>query len=252
MHPSIDIIETKANLGFAEGNNVGIKAALSRGASHILLLNNDTLVDPHLIEAFLAQNDPIMGGKIYLESDRSRLDHIGGIWQPDQAGFNLIGARALDDGQFEDPIEVDYACGACLFVKREVFATVGLLEPKFFLFWEESDFCFRAKKAGYPTTFCPKAKIYHKVSASFSGKAHTHYFYWRNRWLFVERNFKGREKRCIKRKIRRELIHILKLYLIKSLIRRQDKNLKEYRSALLGSYHYFTKRFGNAPPKVFK
>lgn len=249
---TLQIIETGENLGFAEGNNVGIKAALEQGASHLLLLNNDTLVDPDLIEAFLEQNDPIMGGKIYLESDRKRLDHIGGIWQPKKAGFNLIGARALDEGQFEKPMDLDYACGACLFFQREVLETVGLLEKKFFLFWEESDLCFRAKKMGYTTTFCPKAKIYHKVSASFSGKAHTHYFFWRNRWLFVERNFSGDVRKKAKRQIGRELLHIGKLYLIKSLLRRSDKNLKEYRSALLGSYHYFRKRFGNAPPQVFK
>lgn len=250
--PCYTLIETGENLGFAGGNNVGIEAALKAGATHVLLLNNDTVVDKGFLDAFLKQNDPIMGAKIYLESDPNRFDHIGGRWNKAAAKFDLIGAREVDQGQYDEPCNLDYACGACLFIKKEVLETVGLLENAFFLFWEESDFCARAKNAGFLVRLCPQAKIWHKVSASFSGKAHTHYFYWRNRWLYMQRNLNGKEKQRSGTIAMRELLHILKLYLIKSLFRRSAKNRAEYRSALIGSYHYATRRFGNAPESIYK
>lgn len=190
------LLETGCNLGYAGGNNVGIRYALMHGATHILLLNNDTIVDPGLLQAFLAGQAEILGAKVYLHSDPHRLDHLGGRWDPKRAVFDLVGKGQLEDGvRYESPIELDYACGACLFIHKRVFETIGLLEPRFFLFWEEADFCLRAKRAGLRTQLCPQAKVRHKGSASLTkDKPLTTYFWWRGRLLWIHKHCTRREK----------------------------------------------------------
>ena len=201
-YPNTKLIPTHQNLGFAEGNNVGIRYALAKGADYIMLLNNDTTVDPEFLTAFLFQNDDIMGPKLYTAQDKNRFDHLGGIWNPEKGHFDLIAAGEIDDGSHDEPESVDYVCGACLIAKRAVFETTGLLEPQFFLYWEESDFCARAKKLGFIIKTCPKSKVYHKVSASFTGgKPHTTYYDWRGRLLWIKRNCSTKEKRHLLRKV---------------------------------------------------
>ncbi len=261
--PQVHRIESKTNLGCAEGNNLGIRCALERGADYLLLLNNDTDPDPGMLAAFYAARSPdsILGAKLYLYDKPDIFDHLGGRWDPQTATFDLIANRMQDDHKsWEEPMELDYVCGAALFAPRAVFETVGLLEPRFFLIWEESDFCFRARRAGFTAKLCPQAKVRHKVSASFvGGKPHSTYFWWRNRLLFIERNCSLEEKRRLFRTIVfPEALHILKLFLLKTALlylsppsKREAKknNLRKQRAALLGVRDYLLKRFGNVPAR---
>lgn len=270
--PTVTVLETGENLGFAGGNNVGIEYALKQGADWIFLLNNDTVVDPHIFEAFrkTASKQPevgIWGAKIYLFDKPNQFDHFGGNWNPRTANFDLIGYRAVEDGKsWEKPVKMDYACGAALFIKKDVFEKIGLLEPRYFLFWEESDFCFRAAKAGFATFLCPGAKVRHKVSASCPGKAHTSYFWWRNRLLWIERNCSREEKRRLffrvllpeLFKLRRHLLvkglqlKLLSLFIDKTKLSERIKKHQRYRASWQGVKDYYGRRFGNAPPSIFK
>lgn len=258
LFPHITLIETGKNLGFAEGNNVGIRYAMERGAKTLFLLNNDTIVDPEILNAFHStfQKYPeagILGAKNYLFDSPNQFDHFGGMWNKKRANFDMVGHRIFDDGiSWEEEKTLDYVCGCSFFVKREVIEKVGLLEAKFFLIWEESDFCFRAKKRGFLSMTCPKAKIWHKVSASFSGKPQSTYFWWRNRLLWIERNCSRAEKWTISFTILLpEILKILKLTFLKSLQNlfsptpeRQMRQLR-YRAALSGVKDYLLRRFGN-------
>ncbi len=245
------LIETGKNLGYAEGNNVGIKRALEQGADYIFILNNDTRVEPNILESFLKRDLPIQGGTAHLMDKPHLLDHLGGNWNVKKGTFDLVGARA-PASQWTAPMTLDYVCGVALFVKAEVFKEVGLFDPRFFLFWEESDWCFRAKKKRYTINTCPEAKLYHKVSASFTGgKPHTSYFWWRNRLLWIEKNCPSSK---LKRKIIKEALHTLKLYLLKSLQYPFSKKtverrlrLRTYRAILCGVRDYFFRRFGPGP-----
>jgi GT2 family glycosyltransferase len=262
-HPHVPIFETGKNLGFAGGNNVALEWAIDK-SEWILLLNNDTAVDPSFLEAFLAAakeqpNAKILGAKIYRYSDKNRIDHLGGFWNPSIAEFESPASNQLDDGiSFEAMQQVDYVCGAALFMHASVPKTIGLLEPNFFLFWEETDFCIRAKKAGFEVWTAPKAKVYHKVSSSFTGgKPHMHYFWWRSRLLWIQRNCPFSEKRRIYRNIVfPELLKQGRHYLLRSLQSLFSKNpaLKEKRArlkaGLLGAFHYSIGRFGNCPPSL--
>ncbi len=271
--PDVTLLCNRKNLGFAEGNNVGISHALKMGAEYLLLLNNDTIVDPNLISSFVTQaqnqkNHSILGGRVYLFDDKKRFDHFGGIWNAKKAAFDLVANRLLDDGKsYEKPQELDYICGCCLFAKREVFETVGLLDARFFLMWEESDWCFRAKKLGYRLFTCPKAKIWHKVSASFTGgKSHTTYFWWRNRLLWIEKNCSFKEKiKLLAQILLPEIFHLLKLRFLKRIQLRllklfrphenhlhREQKLKTYVAALTGVKDYLRRRFGNGPKWLFQ
>lgn len=265
-YPHLTLIETGKNLGFAGGNNPGIEHALKQGAEYIFLLNNDTVVAPDILDAFIndASSGDVLGAKLYLHSHPDIFDHFGGMWKKEKAAFELIGNRIQDDGKsWESPFELDYVCGAAFFIKRKVIETIGLLEPKFFLIWEESDFCFRAKKAGFSVKACPQAKVWHKVSASFvGGKPHSTYFWWRGRMLWIKRNCSLAEKWHLYFKVLfPEICHLIKLQIIKTPLvffssknkkGERKRNLRKRNAALAGVRDFFLNRFGSGPSWIYK
>lgn len=268
--PHVEIIETKTNLGFAGGNNVALRQVLKTNTDYILLLNNDTVVKPEMLTAFVKraeeQPDSAWGAKLYLYDLPDTFDHFGGNWDPKSGFFRLIANRQRDDGNaYPDPIEMDYICGAALFAPKRIFEKVGLLEERYFLIWEEADWCMRAKKLGYKMQLCPEAKLFHKVSASFvGGKPHQSYFNCRNRLLFIERNFSGKERcRYLFRILAIEMTRTYKHWQMRciarrlGLILRKDKpgrkeKIQNYRAKLCGVRDYVFRRFGNCPKWVYK
>jgi GT2 family glycosyltransferase len=266
-HPHTPIFETHENLGFAGGNNVGIQWALSKPFQWIFLLNNDTVVAPGILRAFMAEAErhpdaKIFGAKLLNYQDRGTIDHLGGKWDPERVEFESLG-HGLPDERFRDSERVDYVCGAGMLVHRSVFETIGLLEPKFFLFWEETDFCFRARRKGFLVRTAPEARVWHKVSASFTGgKPHTHYFWWRSRLLWMERNLAPSERQHLMRTVvRPELLKELRHYLLKtgqSFFSRllgkpvDAKKLKRLKAGLAGIRDYYLGKFGNCPKWVVR
>lgn len=193
--PGAHIIENGANLGFAGGNNPAISYALTSGADFILLLNNDTVVDRSILAAFVdaAARMPhagIFGAKIYYFTKKNTLWYAGGWWNQRDLRFGDFGANEIDYGQFDEISTTDWVIGCALFARAEVFKNIGLLEEKFFLNYEEIDFCFRARRAGYDCAYTPFARLWHKVSASFGGDDSPLkiYFNERNRLLWAQRN----------------------------------------------------------------
>ena len=194
--PDVEIIETGRNLGFAGGNNVGIRHALERGADYILLLNNDTEVDSGMLDAFVAAaghfpDAGVFSGKIYFHAEPNRIWYAGAQWNPKNARFDLLGEGLLDDGtNFSNTCETGYACGCAFFLPAGRLREIGLLDEDFFLYFEETDWCYRAKAAGHPSIFVPDAKLWHKVSVSFGGEGSplALYFITRNRLLWARRH----------------------------------------------------------------
>ena len=264
-YPAVPLLETNRNLGFAAGNNVGIQWALKKAFDWILLLNNDTIVAPDFLNAFLTaakeKKAKILGAKIYRYHDRDRIDHVGGFWNPSIAEFESCGYGKLDDKiSYEEMQRVDYVSGCAFFMHRTVPEKIGLLEPNFFLYWEETDYCYRGRKAGLEIWTAPQAHVYHKISTSFiGGKPHMHYFWWRNRFLWISRHCTPQEKRILYRKILfPELWKYVRLCVLQSptnyLLRKIDKKnpshsqkLRRYKAGLTGALHYFLGKFGNCP-----
>lgn len=172
--PRVELIVNDRNLLFAEGNNVGVRHAIASGAQYILLLNNDTEVDPdfaaRMIETLHTNRDVgIVGPKILYHDDPERIWYGGGgfyplIWVP-----RHIGIRKLVGEVADTPGETGYVSGCAMLVRREVFEDVGLLDHSYRIYCEDVDFCLRAIRAGWKCCYEPRAVIWHKVSSSSGG-----------------------------------------------------------------------------------
>lgn len=193
--PDVTLLETGRNLGFAGGNNVGIRRALESGARYLFLLNNDTIVDPHILTRLAEaaeQKDGkgIFSAKIYTWSEPAMIWYAGAEWVEEIFGFMHVGQGKPDSPEYGAFKETDYACGCALFVSADVLRKVGLLEEDFFLTFEEADLCYRAKKMGFRSYYVPGAIVRHKVSTAFGGENSPLfcYFLTRNRLLWAERH----------------------------------------------------------------
>jgi hypothetical protein len=180
--PSVEVIVNALNLRFAGGNNVGIRHALQKGTEYVLLLNNDTTVDPEFLTELVkrAEGDPaigMVGAKIYYYSDPGRIWFAGGRIEWWKGWISHIGLRESDHGQHDTSADVDYITGCCLLVKRSVIDKTGMLDERFFMYGEDVDWCLRAQRAGFRLLYEPRAKVWHKLSVSSGG----HFSWYKNR-----------------------------------------------------------------------
>jgi GT2 family glycosyltransferase len=173
--PRVSVMSNPANLGYAAGNNVGIQRALDDGADLILLLNNDTIVDPEFITELArdlkaSPGAGIAGPKTYFFTPPDQLWFAGGgvsLWR---GTAWHIGIRETDRGQYDTARAVDYVSGCALMARRLVFERVGLLDPAYRAYFEDTDLCMRAARAGFGIRYVPSARIWHRVSASTGGQ----------------------------------------------------------------------------------
>jgi GT2 family glycosyltransferase len=164
------LIETGTNLGFAAGVNVGVQRALAAGAQSVLLLNNDTCVAPSMIihlarVAFENPKAGIIGPVIYYYDQPQRIwrfasrEH-GWLPVPVQLSPGLVSrAHAV-------PFQVDYVTACAMLIRRSVVEAIGLFDTSYFMYFEDADYCRRARQAGYEIWCVPQARVWHRVSAS--------------------------------------------------------------------------------------
>jgi GT2 family glycosyltransferase len=196
--PDVAVIASPMNLGFAGGNNLGIKAASGK---YILFLNNDTEVDPGFLEPLveLFENNPEAGAassKILYHNSDNIIQYAGSTALDPFTGRNKrIGYREKDQGQHDVLRETDLAHGCAMMVPRKVIDKVGLMPELFFLYYEEIDWCESIKRGGYKIYYVPGSRVFHKESMSV-GKNSTlkTYYMTRNRLLFMRRNSSGAHK----------------------------------------------------------
>lgn len=197
-YPEVKLILSSENLGFAGGNNLGIRA--SRG-KYLLFLNNDTEVDPGFLEPLVSlfESNPKAGAassKILYFNSGETIQYAGSTRiDPFTGRSKRIGYMEKDQGQHNRLQETDLAHGAAMMVPRKVIEEVGMMPDFFFLYYEEVDWCESIKKAGYKIYFVPDSKVYHKESMSI-GKGSTlkTYYMTRNRLLYMRRNTEGFRK----------------------------------------------------------
>ncbi len=186
------LIKEERNLGFAGGCNVGIRRALHSGAKYILLLNNDTVVDPDFLNELVnfAQNNlqiGIIGPKVYYYEQPNRLFNAGGKVNFYTGSTPFIGEGTASGGLFDKIEEVDFVVGCALLIKEETIRRIGLLSEKYFAYYEETEWCTKAKKAGFKVVYMPNAKIWHKSPKKKTSELEKYYLT-RNRFLFMKRN----------------------------------------------------------------
>ncbi|MBU1920653.1 glycosyltransferase family 2 protein [bacterium] len=169
------LIENGENLMFARGNNVGIKYALEQKADYIMLMNDDVAVDSRMISELVgaaesATDIGVVGPKIYYWEPKDQIWFAGGKIYLHRGTGAHIGIRETDRGQYDEQREVDYITGCALMMKRAVIEEIGLLDPAYYFYWEDADWCMRARKAGSRVVYVPTAKLWHKISASAGGQ----------------------------------------------------------------------------------
>ena len=143
-YPDVPILKNYSNLGYAGGNNVGIRYALNDNCDFVLLLNNDVIVTKEflnvLVETSVNHKEiGIVGPMLYFSQDY-RINFAGGFINSKTCSCFIRGYDEKDIGLFRETDEVDYISGACMLVKREVFEKIGLLDERYFLLWEETAF----------------------------------------------------------------------------------------------------------------
>lgn len=191
--PEVMFKEMGENLGYVGGNNVGMRLAQENGAHYALLLNNDTEVSPDFLDQLVAALEAddeagIAGPSIYYFSDPGILWSAGGEIDPRRGITRMTGMGLADRGQYGSrPRPVDFVTGCALLVRVSLLDTVGLLEERFFAYYEETEWCVRLRRHGYKCLHVPVSKIWHKISPQArEASPQVHYYMTRNRLLFLK------------------------------------------------------------------
>jgi len=195
IFPGLNFIRNPTNLGFAGGNNTGIRVAKG---DYIFLVNNDTEFTPHLIEGlldvFLKHPDAgIVSPKFQYFFHKGTIEYAGYHRVNIFTGRNsMVGCREQDEGQYNQLMETAYPHGGAMMVPRKVIAEAGMLPEIYFLYYEEFDWSEHICHKGYKVYYQPASLIYHKESMS-TGKTSPlkTYYLSRNRILFMRRNMTG-------------------------------------------------------------
>jgi GT2 family glycosyltransferase len=189
-HPSVQLLASPTNRGYAGGFNLARARALTAGASHLWLLNNDAIVDVGALDALLAaerQLGPaILSPKILHAERRNELWYAGGRLTWDLKTRH-VGQGELDRGQYDRLRELQWATGCSLFCSAGVARRLGPMDERYFLYLEDVDWCLRARAAGFPVYFVPEARVYHGVSRTVARLADSElaYYAWRNHYLLA-------------------------------------------------------------------
>jgi GT2 family glycosyltransferase len=194
--PWCHFLRNAVNGGWAGGNNTGIVYALQRGADQVVLLNNDTTVSAdftaRLAAAAAAHPDyGVLGPVINFMDDPGEVMTDGCLFnRPGGTGFFQRQAAPLARADPPALTDVDIVNGCCMMIGRRVFERVGLIDERFFLIHEESDFCLRARQAGFRCGIVGESLVWHKGSSSFkrSGKRWQRYYDARNLHLLLQKH----------------------------------------------------------------
>lgn len=193
--PRVTVICSEENKGFAGGNNIGIRVAQEKGSKYVLLLNNDTIVEPTFLDAMVvtAEADErigMVGAKIYYHAEPEMIWYDGGSfsWNKGVAHAH-IGMRDSHPTD-EAPRRTDFITGCAMLVRMSALTKTGLLEERFFMYHEDVDWCLRMRIKGFLLMVAPAAHVWHKIarSAVAMGEPSIHYYDARNTLLLAQRN----------------------------------------------------------------
>lgn len=172
--PDLKIIANKANVRFARGNNIGIEYALKQGAEYVLLLNNDTVVEPDFLSKLIevadaSQEAGLVGPKIYYYDAPDLIWSAGGRISFWKGKIAHRGLRRKDSDKFNEVARVDYLTACAVLARRAAIEKVGLLDASYYIYGEDADWCERMQRAGYKLLYVPGARVWHKISSASGG-----------------------------------------------------------------------------------
>jgi GT2 family glycosyltransferase len=190
-------IKNVNNEGVAKGNNQGIELSLKQGTTHTLLLNNDIEFDqPELLTEMMTyaekRNEPVIIPKIYFYGSE-RIWMAGGKFLMLRGSAIHVGEGDDDGPRYSAEQYFNYAPTCFMLINNDVFKSVGLMDEKYFVYYDDTDFMYRACKKGYKVKLLPQLHVHHKVSSLTGGDESLFSIYYgiRNRIYFISKNFKG-------------------------------------------------------------
>lgn len=188
--PTVHLIRSPINLGFAAGNNLGIKKALQDGCDGVFLLNNDTIIDKPFLQPCVEvlQKDPSVGivGPVIVEGESPDVIQCrGGVISPWRLSFPYLGAG--EKYVYSDNYsQVGYVLGAAMLIRKEVIEKTDGLDPEYYpAYVEEADLCYRAGLLGYKSVVTHSARVRHLGAKSSGGEATSFRRFTSNRFLFA-------------------------------------------------------------------
>ncbi len=190
--PSVATLPQEQNLGYAEGMNVGLEAAIRAGASHILLLNNDARVTPPVVDRLLAlfrvhADAGVVGPSIRFPEPDGRIEALGMDVNPYSGRIVLRHHGASPDDVFPYPHKVDAVPGTAMMVSTDLVERAGMFDPAYFAYFEDVELCLRAREKGFATYVFPKAVVYHAGAATLGSRPERVYYSVRNHlWVMDE------------------------------------------------------------------
>lgn len=239
--PDIKLILSEKNLGFAGGNNLGIKQAKGE---YMLLLNNDTEVPKNFMEPLveILEKDEDIGmvsPKIKFHWNPELIQYAGYTkMNPYTIRNSSIGYHQKDTGQFNEPRETNAAHGAAMMVPRKVIESVGMMTEVYFLYYEEHDWAEMVKKAGYQIYVQPQSYILHKESISTGKNSPLKIYYLtRNRLIFARRNLKGVTKMI---SLLFQILISWPKNFVSYILKGQFKNLKAYNRGVVWNFTHIS------------
>jgi hypothetical protein len=184
--PEVKIIKNNSNIGFAGGNNIGIEAS---NGKIIALLNPDTIVDKDWLSILInvmksSEKISAVTGKMYYLGDKYGKNTVFCTWSK----VNPYSASPYNFHDDEPISKVDYLSGAAMIIKKDVLGEIGLMDPDYFLYFEETDLCARMIRSGYDLLYVPSAIVWHEVSP-LSNSIKKIYYMERSRIRFTLKNF---------------------------------------------------------------
>ena len=249
--PWATVLRIPQNVGYSMGNNVGIEHALEEGADYLFLLNNDTTVDPYMLAQLVevAESDPqigMVGPKMYYYDQPNTIASTGGTITWSRGRMRHLQAGKIDDPEADAgaAFDVDYIDSCAVCAKRCVVEGIGGLDPRYFIMRDDVDWCVRAAKRGYRIVCVPRAKMWHKISATmgFASPATT-YFMTRNALLFFWSHAPGGWKVLAPLQIVLQTARTLTAWTFKSKYR-SDAHRRKRKANLLALRDAFRGRFG--------
>jgi hypothetical protein len=192
-HPQVEVLSLSVNKGYAGNNNVGIAAALARGADWVFVLNEDTIVAPDCIARLVAVAEresraAALGPLVFHYDEPQVIQSAGGRIGRDWSAWH-IAQNEVFQGQFVQPTLVDWVSGCAILVKRAAIEQVGMLDERFFYYWEETEWCLRMQRAGWQILHVPAAPLWHKgVQRDYRPKPSVAYYDTRNHLLMMAKH----------------------------------------------------------------
>jgi GT2 family glycosyltransferase len=191
--PEVTLLEQNINYGYAGGNNIGMQYAKTLGVDYVLLLNNDVEVKPDFLSQMMPVAEQhrfvgIIGPTIYYFAHPEKIWSAGGSVDWIRGITRMMGLNEQEVGQFGvKPRPVEWITGCALLIKMAVIEQIGGLDERFFAYYEEAEFCLRARRAGWGVIHVPTAKIWHKISPQArDASPQVNYYMSRNRLLFLK------------------------------------------------------------------